>query len=210
MNRKLYSALLIAFSTTAASFVATPAIAQSKGAAYATVNGKAIPQNRADALLAGQTAQGQPDTPELRQAVREELVRREILSQEAIKKGFDKKTEVLGQIDLARQGVMIGAYLNDFVRANPVTARLQGIAEVEMMKWIARRQGHCTPDATHRLIVLPELLRRQPGQIPGVGQSRSFRQRTFKGFESGFVGLALVVGQAVLQQTIDGGGWRGH
>ncbi len=120
MNRTLRHAILLAF---AATITATPALAQKKadGSAFATVNGKAIPKNRADALIAGQAAQGQPDSPELRKAVTEELVRREILTQESIKKGLDKKSEVLGQIDLARQGVLIGAYLNDYVKTHPIT-----------------------------------------------------------------------------------------
>jgi peptidyl-prolyl cis-trans isomerase C len=122
MNRTLRHAVLLAF---AASISATPALAQKKdkvdSATFATVNGKAIPKVRADALLAGQAAQGQPDSPELRKAVTEELVRREILTQESIKKGFDKKPEVQGQVDLARQGVLIGAYLNDYVKTHPVT-----------------------------------------------------------------------------------------
>jgi len=87
----------------------------------AAVNGKAIPAVRFDAMIAAQMAQGQQDTPELRNAVREELVRREILTQEAQKKGIDKKPDVQGQIDLARQGVLIGAYLNDYVRSHPVS-----------------------------------------------------------------------------------------
>ncbi|MCX7167710.1 MAG: peptidylprolyl isomerase [Rhodocyclales bacterium] len=122
MNRTLRHAILLAF---AVSVSAAPAFAQKKDKAesttFATVNGKAIPRVRADALIAGQAAQGQPDSPELRKAVTEELVRREVLTQESLKKGFDKKPEVQGQIDLARQGVLIGAYLNDYVRTHPVT-----------------------------------------------------------------------------------------
>ena len=120
MNRTFHHALIIGL---AATFAATPAFAQKKADAntFATVNGKAIPKVRADALIAGQAAQGQPDSPELRKAVTEELVRREVLTQEALKKGFDKKPEVQGQIDLARQGVLIGAYLNDYVNTHPVT-----------------------------------------------------------------------------------------
>ena len=120
MNRNLRHALLLTF---AVSIGAAPAFAQKKSdsATFATVNGKAIPKVRADALIAGQAAQGQPDSPELRKAVTEELVRREILTQESIKKGFDKKPEVQGQVDLARQGVLIGAYLNDYVKTHPVT-----------------------------------------------------------------------------------------
>lgn len=102
----------------AAALCALPALAAEKAAkpASVTVNGKAIPASRADVLIANQLAQGQANTPELQNAVREELVRREVLSQEALKKGIDKKAEVQGQLDLARQGVLIGAYLNDYAR----------------------------------------------------------------------------------------------
>jgi peptidyl-prolyl cis-trans isomerase C len=126
MNRTLRHALLLAFAVSVSS---APAFAQKKAepaakadsAAFATVNGKAIPKARADALLSAQAAQGQPDSPELRKAVSEELIRREILTQEASKKGFDKKPDIQAQMDLARQGVLIGAYLNDYVKAHPIT-----------------------------------------------------------------------------------------
>lgn len=104
MKRTLISLSLLAL-------FAVPALAQAT-----KVNGKAIPQSRADVLIANQMAQGQAKTPELEAAVKEELVRREVLAQEAIKKGIDKKTEVQAQLDLARQGVLIGAYLNEYAR----------------------------------------------------------------------------------------------
>lgn len=123
MNRTLRHALLLAF---AVSVSTAPAFAQKKAgkassATFVTVNGTAVPSVRADALIAGEAAKGQPDSPELRQRVKEELVRREVLTQASIKQGFDKKAEVRGQIDLARQGVLIGAYLNDYVKSHPVT-----------------------------------------------------------------------------------------
>ncbi|MDO8960340.1 MAG: peptidylprolyl isomerase [Rhodocyclaceae bacterium] len=121
MKRALLTASLFAFSAAfaATSFAQTAAKEATAGVArpVATVNGKAIPVSRADLLLAGQIAQGQANTPELQAAVREELVRREILSQEAVKKGVGKKVEVQNQLELARQGVLIGAYLNDFAAA---------------------------------------------------------------------------------------------
>ncbi len=116
MKRSISYALLL---TCAGMLAVAPASAQ-KADAVATVNGKAISKTRADALVAGQAAQGQTDSEELRKAVREELVRREILTQEAQKKGFDKKADIQGQIELARQGVLIGAYLNEYVRSHPV------------------------------------------------------------------------------------------
>lgn len=117
MKRVLLSTSLLALASALVSF---PAFAADKaapaGKAFVTVNGKAIPSARAEVLIANQVAQGQARTPELDNAVREELVRREILAQEATKKGVDKKTDVQAQVELARQGVLIGAYLNDYAR----------------------------------------------------------------------------------------------
>jgi len=126
MKRTLLSATLaalFAFAATPASAKGTkPAADKAAGpfAPYAKVNGKVIPQARFDAMLTGQKAQGQEDQPALRDAIREELVRREILSQEAARVGMDKKPEIQAQIELARQSVLIGAYLNDYVKKNPI------------------------------------------------------------------------------------------
>jgi peptidyl-prolyl cis-trans isomerase C len=117
MNRKLLAAALIALFASAA----PAAYAADSSETVATVNGKVIPKARADALLAGQFAQGKEDTEELRKAVKEELVRREVLVQAAEKKGIDKKADIQGQMAMARQGVLIGAYLNDYVKTHPVT-----------------------------------------------------------------------------------------
>ena len=95
----------------------------SAGAAdpVAKVNGTAIPQSRLDAMLKGATAQGQPESPELRNRVRDELITREILMQEAAKKGTDKTADVLNQIEIQRQSLIIQTFLNDYVRSNPVS-----------------------------------------------------------------------------------------
>lgn len=95
--------------------------AKSAAKAVATVNGTAIPKSRADVLVAEQAQQGAQDNDELRQRVREELIRREVLSQEARKKGLDKKPEVVAQIELARQAVLIRAYLQDYVRTHSIS-----------------------------------------------------------------------------------------
>jgi peptidyl-prolyl cis-trans isomerase C len=107
----------------AATVLSAPALAADaapKGKPVATVNGKAIPQNLYDAFAAEQKAQGAADSPELQNAIKEELVRREILAQEAVKKGLDKKGDVAAKMDLARQAVLIQAYLTDYVKANPI------------------------------------------------------------------------------------------
>ena len=122
------AALLIA-----GAIVSAPAFSAEKGKAFATVNGQPISQSVYNAFAAEQKAQGAPDSPELQNAVKEELVRREILAQEAKKKGLDKSANIQGQIELAKQAVLIRAYLSDYVKANPISeAQLK--AEYDVIK----------------------------------------------------------------------------
>lgn len=128
----MYKTSRLAALLVAGALVSAPALAQNKGA-YATVNGQAIPQSVYDAFVAEQKAQGAPDSAELQNAVKEELVRREILAQEAKKKGLDKKANIQGQIELAKQAVLIRAFLTDYVQAHPISdAQLK--AEYELIK----------------------------------------------------------------------------
>lgn len=87
----------------------------------ATVNGAAIPAERATVILNEQLAQGAQNNAELQNAIREELIRREILGQAAISSGIDKRSDVATQLDLARQRILIGAYLESYLEKNPVT-----------------------------------------------------------------------------------------
>lgn len=124
MHKTLVAASLAALlsATAHGAPAAKPAATKPAGdAPIAVVNGKAIPQARMDALLAAQLAQGQQDTPQLRLAVREELVRREILAQESEKQGFANKLPVQAQMMMARQSVLIGAYLQDLLKSKPIT-----------------------------------------------------------------------------------------
>jgi peptidyl-prolyl cis-trans isomerase C len=114
---KLAAAMLLSV------LISVPAIAaeKNKGNAFATVNGVAIPQSTADAFIAEQKAQGAPDSPELKNAVREELIRRELLVQEAKKKGLDKTPAVIAQADLARQAIYIRSFIQEYVKAHPIS-----------------------------------------------------------------------------------------
>ncbi|MBP6653586.1 MAG: peptidylprolyl isomerase [Propionivibrio sp.] len=88
---------------------------------FVTVNGVAVPQSLADAFIAEQTAKGAQDTPDLKNAVREELIRRELLVQEAKKSGLTKKPDVAAQADAARAAIYIRAYIQDFLAKNPIS-----------------------------------------------------------------------------------------
>lgn len=107
----------------AAVLMAAPALAKKAetSSSGSTVNGKPIPQSQIDFFLAAQKAQGRPDSPELRNAVREEVIRREVLVQEAKKQGLDKQADIQAKMDLARQGVLINAYIENYVKAHPIT-----------------------------------------------------------------------------------------
>lgn len=97
--------------------VALPVMAQN----VAVVNGKAIPSSRVDTMAKQMAAQGQKDTPELRAMIKEELINREILMQEADKRGLSNSTDVKNQLDIARQAIVIRALIGDFLKKNPVS-----------------------------------------------------------------------------------------
>ena len=89
--------------------------AQTAGS-IARVNGVSIPQSRLDLLLKVNAAQGQPDTPDVRSRMRDALITREVISQEAVKKGLDKSAEVISQLDLQRQEALVNAFVQDYIR----------------------------------------------------------------------------------------------
>jgi peptidyl-prolyl cis-trans isomerase C len=91
------------------------------GKPVATVNGVPVPQSRADYLMQQQLSRGGADTEQMRGMVRDELVNREILMQEAQKAGTAKQPEVQAQLDMARQEIIVSAYLRDWVRKHPIT-----------------------------------------------------------------------------------------
>ena len=97
--------------------LAIPAFAQT----IATVNGKAIPAARVDQLVKQVVAQGkQPDSPQLREAIKRDLIGREVLIQEADKQGFGTRPEVKAQLENTRQSIIINAMLAEHIKKNPV------------------------------------------------------------------------------------------
>jgi peptidyl-prolyl cis-trans isomerase C len=98
-----------------------PKPAAAQGDPIAKVNGVALPKARADVLMQQQGARGMPDNDQTRALVRDELINREVLAQEAQKSGVAKRPEVQAQLDMARQEVLVGAYIRDWVKNNPVS-----------------------------------------------------------------------------------------
>jgi peptidyl-prolyl cis-trans isomerase C len=102
---------------------AKPAAKAKSGAreAVAKVNGVSIPRDRMDFMMQQQQSRGAPANDQTRTAVREELINREVLQQAAEKAGFAKNAEVQTQLGIARQEIIAGAYLRDWVRKHPVS-----------------------------------------------------------------------------------------
>ncbi len=97
--------------------VALPSFAQN----VATVNGKPIPAAKVDQVVKQVVAQGKAaDSPQLREAIKKDLIGREVLIQEADKQGVGTRPEVKNAIDNARQSIIINAMLADYVKKNPV------------------------------------------------------------------------------------------
>ena len=104
----------------AAPKAAAPAAPAAAPAASAPAGKALCPQSQFDFMLKERTAQGAPDSPELRNAIREELNTRELLAREAKKANLDKQADIKQQMDLAGQTVLVRAYVTDWIKKNPV------------------------------------------------------------------------------------------
>lgn len=104
------------------SFPVAPAFAQSlPSGAVATVNGEAISTAMYEQNLRANIAQGLKDTPQLRQTVKDELINRELLVQQAEKLGIDKNPEVKLQLKQLRENLLVEVLLAELIRQNPIT-----------------------------------------------------------------------------------------
>ena len=103
--------------TVAALLVPLAASAQN----IATVNGKPVPKARMDMLLQQAARGGQAMTPELQNQARDQVVLREIFVQEAVKRGMAATPDFAGQMELARQSILIRELFEDHKKKNPIT-----------------------------------------------------------------------------------------
>jgi peptidyl-prolyl cis-trans isomerase C len=87
----------------------------------ASVNGVAIPESLLTQNINANIAQGQKDSPELRQVIKEELINREVLAQESARLGLDKTPDAQAQWAQVRQTFLVELLLNDLTKRNPLT-----------------------------------------------------------------------------------------
>ncbi|MFO1323816.1 MAG: peptidylprolyl isomerase [Burkholderiales bacterium] len=114
-------AALAAFAAVGAAQAQPAAPKAAAPATAAASSGKALyPQAQFDFMLKERMAQGQPDSPELRNAIREELNTRELLVREAKKANLDKNADIKNQMDLAGQTVLVRAFVADWIKTHPI------------------------------------------------------------------------------------------
>jgi peptidyl-prolyl cis-trans isomerase C len=79
----------------------------------AIVNGKPIPTSRMESLMREIAKSGNPIPEEMKPKIKEELIIREIFVQEAERRGLAATPEYAGQMELARQSVLIKSLFDD-------------------------------------------------------------------------------------------------
>ncbi len=171
----------------AAATLALPALAQlptdkpaAKAAAaagpVATVNGTAIPRARLDFMLRQQVARGAPDNEQTRSVVREDLINRELVAQEAARTGAAKRQDVQLQLAMARQEVLVGAYINEHMKKNAVTD-----ADVQQEYDRARSQAGATEyHARHILLESEEEAKRVLAELKKGGKFDELARKSSK------------------------------
>lgn len=82
----------------------------------AVVNGKPISQARFDVVARSQLQQGQEDTPEFREELREVLITREVLYQEAMSQKLDNDPNYQAQLDVVKQQLLLAVLFEDFMK----------------------------------------------------------------------------------------------
>ena len=136
----------LAAMTILAALAINPAFAEDKSAAV--VNGVSIPQERVEMSVKAAEAQGRADNPELRKAIRDDLINREVIVQAAVKQGLDKTPAVVEQIDVAKQNVLVNAFVQESIKKTPITDA-QLLQEYDTLK---ARLGDKEYEVSHILV----------------------------------------------------------
>ena len=100
---------------------AAPGAATEQARPFASVNGVAIPQVEARIVLEERRASGATDSPALQNAVRNQLIGRELFAQQARKLGLDRDPAVQARIRMGNEENLARAYQQDYIARNPPT-----------------------------------------------------------------------------------------
>jgi peptidyl-prolyl cis-trans isomerase C len=97
-----------------------PTSAAAPAAAAKATGSELYSQQQLDLIVKERVAQGQPDSPELREFLKQELINRELLLRAAKSKGLDKDATLRTQMQVAADTILIRSYVNDMISAKQV------------------------------------------------------------------------------------------
>jgi parvulin-like peptidyl-prolyl isomerase len=131
MSQWIRTLCLVSFASVAASTLlptlshaanaAAPSAALPAGA-VALVNGQVVSQSALDEAVRNVVSRtGLPDTPQLRAQLKDDLIGRELLRQQAVRAHYDQRPEVSQAPDAEKTDVEIRAWVLDNVRPTEVT-----------------------------------------------------------------------------------------
>ena len=163
----------------ATSALLLPLAAQAQN--IAIVNGKPVPKARVDTLLEQAQRSGQQLGPEVQVQARDQVVLREIFTQEAERRGIAASTEYKTQMELARQSVLIRELFEDYRRKNSVT---DAEAKGEYDKFKAQATG-TEYRARHILVEKEEEAKALIAQIKGGAKFEDLATKNSKDPGSG-------------------------
>ena len=88
---------------------------------FATVNNTMLTQGLLDLNIKAAVAQGQKNTPELQKALKDELINRELLAQQAERMDLEKGIDLDDQYAQLRQTLLIQALVEAHFKKSPIT-----------------------------------------------------------------------------------------
>jgi peptidyl-prolyl cis-trans isomerase C len=114
------TSLVIASAASAQAPARKPASGAAPAAAPAASPNSLFSQAQLDLIVKERVAQGQPDSPELREFLKQELINRELLLRAAKAKGLDRDATLRTQMQVAADTILIRSYVNDMMAAKQI------------------------------------------------------------------------------------------
>ena len=145
--------------------VAAALCAQSAYAATASfkVNGQTVTKAEQDDVIKMLVARGQKQTPELEEAVKNQLTRQVVLLQEAKKAKIDRRDDVKKAVKAATDGIMVNAFVADYAKNHPVSdADAKKVFDDNKARW-----GNTEVSVRHILVKDKSTAERLLGQVKG-------------------------------------------
>ena len=141
---------------------------------FASVNGVYLSEDLLELNVKNAVAAGQADTPTLRNNLKQELINRELLAQEAARIGLDKKIDLNTQYLQLKQTLLVQAMVQDYLSSHPMT---NAVLQAEYDRQIKELGGSGTASMQYRLSqIVVGSQSSALGLISRIGQGDSFEK----------------------------------